>query len=97
VLVYAEPGVVDEHSGSSVELFLDCHGGRKAEVCIRQGVELGEWEHNPEACVNEVGELPVEEVPVHHSRWVCAALGIVDYLVGVPWGVIQVDLDALVS
>jgi hypothetical protein len=31
VLVDAEPGVVDEHPGSSVELLLDSHG-RQAQV-----------------------------------------------------------------
>jgi hypothetical protein len=34
VLIDAIPGVVDEHSGSSVDLILDSHG-RQTEVPIR--------------------------------------------------------------
>jgi hypothetical protein len=54
-------------------------------------------EYNPEARFYEVSELPPEEVPVHGSRGVRAALGIVDYLFWVPWRVVKPDLDALVS
>jgi hypothetical protein len=58
---------------------------------------LFQWEHHPEAFLDEVSKLPVEEEPVHGGGWMSAALGIDDYLFGVPGRVVQPDLDAFVS
>ena len=64
--IHPEPGVVDDHPRSAVELVLDCHWG-EAEVLV-EGTDLVKREHHPEAGFNEVCILVPEEVAMEGGR-----------------------------
>ena len=53
-------------------------------------LRLGPKEHHPEAGVNEVCVLLMEEVMVQVGRWVWAPLGTAGNACSSPWGIIHV-------
>ena len=62
VVIHSEPCVVDDDSGPTIDLFVDCDR-REVEV-FPQTLHLFQQQHHPEASIDEVCHLISQEVPV---------------------------------
>ena len=96
VVVDTEPGVVNNHSEPSVVLDLDSHQGQ-VQILV-EGTNLVQGEHHPEASLDEICILVLEEVVlVQVGRWVQSPLGTAGAQFISPQQVVHFDLHALVS